>query len=158
MVCSILRLSSIIVWVNSSDISWNFPLIPFFTTLEACVALITSSVPAIYPFLRKPQPNNSYHSMPTLRQAPSNGWRSQDSTLEERAHSRNDLITRPPLGKVAWPSPTMDRGGEVERFGTELKSIRTGQLSVTESAVFNDSVVEGDPKESTFWIHRKSEE
>lgn len=43
-----------IVWVRSSDISWNYPLIPFFSNMEACIALITSSVRAVMPLLRSP--------------------------------------------------------------------------------------------------------
>ena len=46
----------LIVWVCSSDISWNYPLIPFFSNMEACIALITSSVPAVMPLLRSPDP------------------------------------------------------------------------------------------------------
>lgn len=52
VVCSILRMAFVINWMQSADISWNYPLIPFFSNMEACIALITSSAPALLPFFR----------------------------------------------------------------------------------------------------------
>lgn len=93
--CSILRLAFTILWVKSSDISWNYPLIPFFSNMEACVALITTSVPAILPLLRptrsrKPQASPQPPPQIDVEQAPSSQgedsekgekeWESQNST------------------------------------------------------------------------------
>lgn len=46
-------MAALVVWVHSSDISWNYPLMPFLTNMEACVAIMTFSVPAIYLLFRR---------------------------------------------------------------------------------------------------------
>ena len=81
VVASCVRLSSIIIWTHSSDISWNYILLPFLCNLEACVALITSSIPAIYPLFRKPPPNVRQSMMMMKQQQQNNEWNSQGSTL-----------------------------------------------------------------------------
>ena len=54
VVCAVARLVVTIIWLRSIDISWNYPLIPFFSNVEACIAIMTSSVPAIQPLFRGP--------------------------------------------------------------------------------------------------------
>lgn len=53
IICAIMRLATLIVVVHvkPEDVSWNFhsSIIPFVSVLEVYIALITSSVPAIYP-------------------------------------------------------------------------------------------------------------
>ncbi|KAL8707711.1 MAG: hypothetical protein Q9220_007291 [cf. Caloplaca sp. 1 TL-2023] len=78
--CAIVRVFSFMIWINSSDISWNFPIYPLLCTIEACVALITSSLPAIYPLFRQPAPEHRRSMVvnPDTEQAV---WNSQGSTL-----------------------------------------------------------------------------
>lgn len=97
VICSILRMAFVINWMRSADISWNYPLIPFFSNMEACIALITSSAPALLPFFRSfrsttpkrsvkfaPQPDvEKASSGPSSSSAPSDpekSFASQDST------------------------------------------------------------------------------
>lgn len=51
IICAIMRLAALILVVNvkPENISWNSPVVPFVSVLEVYIALITSSVPAIYP-------------------------------------------------------------------------------------------------------------
>ena len=51
IICAIMRLAALILvaHVKPEDVSWNSPAVPFVSVLEVCIALITSSVPAIYP-------------------------------------------------------------------------------------------------------------
>lgn len=51
IICAIMRLAALIlvVHVKPEDVSWNSPVVPFVSVLEVYIALITSSVPAIYP-------------------------------------------------------------------------------------------------------------
>ncbi|KAG7002425.1 hypothetical protein G7Y79_00027g061170 [Physcia stellaris] len=56
VIASCVRVSSLVLWIRSSDISWNYPLLPLLCMIQSCVALVTSSLPAIYPLLRKPTP------------------------------------------------------------------------------------------------------
>ncbi len=155
VICSCLRLSSMIMWIHADDISWNFPLIPLFITLEACVALITSSVPAIYPLFRKPRPN-SYPSTPNFRRPPFNGFRSQDSTIESRQRPRNTFLARLASMKIAWPSTARSGNVGANALPAELHNMPANKGSITDSAVSNESIVK-EEKGSTFWIQRKSD-
>lgn len=80
VVCAVIRVVAFVVWINSSDISWEFPIYPLLCTIECCVALVTSSLPAIYPLFRKPAPEHrrSVVVNPDSEQA----WDSQGSTLQ----------------------------------------------------------------------------
>ena len=80
VVCAIVRLASLIIWVRSVDISWNYFLIPFLANMEVCVCMMTSSVPAIFPLFRKVERKYS-HSDPAPRPmgSPPKSWLSQDS-------------------------------------------------------------------------------
>ena len=79
VICSIIRLAALVVWINSTDISWNYPLLPFFANMEACVALMTSSVPAIYPLFRRAEPREDFSNPPPPIREPTKEWQSQDS-------------------------------------------------------------------------------
>lgn len=83
VVCAIVRVAVTIVWIRSVDISWNYPLIPLLTNVEACVAIVTSSMPAIQLlFKREPrlQPADAAPSPPKYQPPlPSDSLESQDS-------------------------------------------------------------------------------
>ena len=79
VVCSIVRMVALAVWMRSSDISWNYPLIPFPANMEACVALMTSSVPAIYPLFRRPERREDFSNPPPPMREPTKEWESHDS-------------------------------------------------------------------------------
>lgn len=51
IICAIMRLVALIlvVHVKPEDVSWNSPVVPFVSVLEVYIALIASSIPAIYP-------------------------------------------------------------------------------------------------------------
>lgn len=71
VICAIIRLAVTIVWIRSPDISWNYPLIPFLSNIEACIAIITSSIPAIQLlFKRAPRSQSAEAAMPPLRGEP----------------------------------------------------------------------------------------
>ena len=83
VICALVRLAVTIVWIRSADISWNYPLIPFLSNMEACVAIITSSVPAIQVLVRGAEPRRPLETPPTRRQQKDEPvaveWDSQDS-------------------------------------------------------------------------------
>ena len=79
VLCSITRMVFVFVWTRSTDISWNYPLIPFLANMEACVAIMTSSVPAIYPLLRRSEPNNKWEQAPAPHRLPEKHWETEDS-------------------------------------------------------------------------------
>ena len=79
VICSIIRMVALVVWVQSSDISWNYPLLPFLANMESCIALMTSSVPALYPLFRRPERKESFSNPPPPMRQPSKEWASQDS-------------------------------------------------------------------------------
>ena len=66
VICAIIRLAVTIVWIRSADISWNYPLIPFLSNIEACIAVITSSVPAIQLLFKRAQPRPPPEAQPSL--------------------------------------------------------------------------------------------
>ncbi|KAI4090466.1 MAG: hypothetical protein L6R37_007878 [Teloschistes peruensis] len=83
VICAAIRVAAFVIWINSSDISWNFPIYPLLCTIESSVALITSSLYAIYPLFRKPAPEHR-RSVVLPAAAPSDSekqWDSQGSTL-----------------------------------------------------------------------------
>ena len=50
---AIVKLVALIQWMRSQSINENFALVPFTSAVEICIFLITTSVPAIHPLLRK---------------------------------------------------------------------------------------------------------
>ena len=81
VICAIARLAVTIFWIRSGDILWNYPLIPFLSNIEACVAIITSSIPAIQPLFRGSlRLQRGEGATPQCRPKPSAGeWNGQDS-------------------------------------------------------------------------------
>ena len=72
---AIARVVVMIVWIRSADISWNYPLIPFLSNMEACVAIITSSIPAIQAMFRQTEPRRTLESLPpAARQQRQQQW------------------------------------------------------------------------------------
>lgn len=55
IVCAIIRLIAMIIYAKVPNTDWGLPLIPFVSAMEAYVALITSSIPAIYPLIFRPK-------------------------------------------------------------------------------------------------------
>ena len=55
IVCAIVRLIAPIIYAKLPNTNWGLPLIPFVSAMEAYVALITSSIPAIYPLIFRPK-------------------------------------------------------------------------------------------------------
>ncbi|MCJ1425694.1 hypothetical protein MMC29_003594 [Sticta canariensis] len=55
IVCAIVRLIALIIYAKLPNTDWALPLIPFISVMEAYVALITSSIPAIYPLMFRPK-------------------------------------------------------------------------------------------------------
>ncbi|MCJ1465891.1 hypothetical protein MMC07_004510, partial [Pseudocyphellaria aurata] len=55
IVCAIFRLIALITYAKSPSTDWGLPMIPFVSAMEAYVALMTSSIPAIYPLIVRPK-------------------------------------------------------------------------------------------------------
>lgn len=95
VICAIVRMASLIIWMRSADISWNYILIPFLANMEVCVGLMTSSVPAIYPLFRKPERKQSYSDpAPQPMGSPEKSWVSQDSHDETAVPSTADRSSK----------------------------------------------------------------
>lgn len=134
VVCALVRMASLIIWMRSVDISWNYPLIPFLSNMEVCVGLMTSSVPAIYPLFRRSERKQSYSDpAPPPMGSPEKSWVSQDScddtavpsTPDKRSPKRWSFLGRKAsdkskVNKHAYPSTTTE-----SEYGprTELKSV-----------------------------------
>ena len=85
IICAIMRLVAliIVVHVKPEDVSWNSPFIPFVSVLEVYIALITSSVPAIYPLACRSKFFSCWRSKKSDQQLPSSeeAWGSNLDTL-----------------------------------------------------------------------------
>lgn len=81
VVCAITRANAFVIWIRSSDISWNFPIYPLLCTIESCVALVTSSLPGIYPLFRQPALEHRRSVVPPPAHGGLEAWNSQGSTL-----------------------------------------------------------------------------
>ena len=91
--CAITRMVFVIVWVRSSDISWNYPLIPFVSNMEACVALMTTSFPALFPLFRSRTPRRTIHPAlpPTAPASPRDAEKQASEKVESvGSHSTNN--------------------------------------------------------------------
>ncbi|KAI4244998.1 MAG: hypothetical protein LQ352_006654 [Teloschistes flavicans] len=118
VICAAIRVAAFVIWINSSDISWNFPIYPLLCTIESCVALITSSLYAIYPLFRKPAPEHRRSVFPAAPSESEKQWDSQGSTLGaaqagDRRSRWSFLSWRPP-GKKG-----LDEGGMVKSVPEE---------------------------------------
>ncbi len=132
VVCALVRMASLIIWIRSVDISWNYPLIPFLANMEVCVGLMTSSVPAIYPLFRRSE-RRKIHSdpAPPPMGSPEKSWVSQDShdetavpsTPDRRSSKRWSFLSRKtnksPGHKAGYNATTESEYGP----RTELKSV-----------------------------------
>lgn len=132
--CAIARMASLLIWIRSADISWNYILIPFLSNMEACVALITSSVPAIWPLFRRPeQPVKWSQPPPPMKIEPVKEWESQDSQEEtavrsnvDRSSGRWSFLSRGNSTKLKVPGQRDSRHlstVQSEGMRTELKSM-----------------------------------
>lgn len=85
IICAIMRLVALIILVHvkPEDVSWNAPFIPFVSVLEVYIALITSSVPAIYPLACRSKFFSCWRSKKSDPQLPSSeeAWGSNLDTL-----------------------------------------------------------------------------
>ena len=134
VVCALVRMASLIIWMRSIDISWNYPLIPFLANMEVCIGLMTSSVPAIYPLFRRPERKQSYSDpAPPPMGSPEKSWVSQDShdetavpsSADKRSSKRWSFLSRKlspsrrANNKQVFPTNTDSEYGT----RTELKSV-----------------------------------
>ena len=124
----------IIHWMRSSDISWNYALIPFLSNMEACVALMTTSAPAILPLLRSPP---TEHRARPVRFAPQ-----PDIEVEEASSPRSPdpEKTFESQGTTAAPSTeqntqTTDRDS---RTWSRLSWLRPGSAANKRASWFKD--------------------
>ncbi|KAL8788046.1 MAG: hypothetical protein Q9195_007512 [Heterodermia aff. obscurata] len=89
VIASCVRVSALVLWIRSTDISWNYPLLPLLCMIQSCVALVTSSLPAIYPLLRKPTPEQIARRQSRMADLDhEKAWNSQDSTLNQTGNDR----------------------------------------------------------------------
>ncbi|KAL8688289.1 MAG: hypothetical protein Q9218_005761 [Villophora microphyllina] len=119
VICATIRVAAFVIWINSSDISWNFPIYPLLCTIESCVALITSSLYAIYPLFRKPAPEHRRSVVPVAPSDSEKQWDSQGSTLQsaqalDKRSSRWSFLNWKPPGKKG-----VDEGGVVKSVPEE---------------------------------------
>ena len=124
VVCALVRMASLILWMRSVDISWNYPLIPFLANMEVCVGVMTSSVPAIYPLFRKSERRKNYSDpAPPPMGSPQKSWVSQDSHDETAVPSTSTTDNR-----------TSKRWSFLgRRISTKPKDNQQGFRAVTES-------------------------
>ncbi len=122
VICAIARLTVTIIWIRSVDISWNYPLIPFLSNTEACIGIITSSVPAIQPLFRGPLKQQRIESTtPLYKRNPSvRKWNGQDS--ETVVSSKADEGNGQKGG--SWSLLT-----QLKKASTGLNAIRKGSQS-----------------------------
>ena len=133
VVCALVRMASLILWMRSIDISWNYPLIPFLANMEVCVGLMTSSVPAIYPLFRRSERRQGYSDpAPPPMGSPEKSWVSQDSHDETAVPSTADNRSSKRWSFLSRKTPTKPKGNKHEyrattesEYGprTELKSV-----------------------------------
>ena len=133
VVCALVRMASLILWMRSIDISWNYPLIPFLANMEVCVGLMTSSVPAIYPLFRRSERRVNYSDpAPPPMGSPQKSWVSQDSHDETAVPSTADNRSSKRWSFLSRKTPTKPKENKQEyrattdsEYGprTELKSV-----------------------------------
>ncbi len=119
VICAIIRLASLIVWIRSADISWNYILITFFSDMEACVALVTSSVPAILPLFRGSGPRRSEAAALPAPKEPEKEFDSQDSTAipSTAGESSRRSRTFSRLSWLGWHRPSTAKSREKKPRG-----------------------------------------
>ena len=132
VVCALVRMASMVIWLRSVDVSWNYPLVPFLANMEVCIGLITSSVPAIYPlFRRSERRKHRSDPAPPPMGLPEKSWVSHDSHDEtavpstaERSSKRCNFLSRKISAKPKDEKRGYHETTESE-YGprTELKSV-----------------------------------
>lgn len=91
VICAIIRLLALISLTTAPDDRWSLPVIPFVSALEGYVALMTSSIPAIYPLVVKPKFNFRAPMMANIEQPPSDScWHSKSNTMTSSARQQSD--------------------------------------------------------------------
>ncbi|MCJ1227474.1 hypothetical protein MMC12_004130 [Toensbergia leucococca] len=114
VIASLVRLNAFIIWINSDDISWNFALIPFLSSIEVCIALVTSSVPAIYPLFRNSPAGASQHGYPKLRSSTG-----EDKERQSNSVQSSELPKSSSLGGTSanWPLGAPGRQDDLDVGG-----------------------------------------
>ena len=147
VVCALVRLSSLVIWLRSDDISWNYPLIPFLSNMEVCVGLMTSSVPAIYPLFRTSQRRKQSYSdpAPPPMGAPEKSWVSQDSHDETAVPSTADRSSKrwSFMSRKVSTKPKANGHGDISTIKSDMKSEygpRTELKSVFETEEVGDFI------------------
>ncbi|KAL8696593.1 MAG: hypothetical protein Q9224_002715 [Gallowayella concinna] len=112
--CAVARANAFVIWIRSSDISWNFPIYPLLCTIESCVALVTSSLPGIYPLFRQPAPEHRRSVVPPLAASEQEVWTSQGSTL---------LSAQAGDGRSRWSFLSWNGSGGAKKAESTVKSM-----------------------------------
>ncbi|KAF6225245.1 hypothetical protein HO133_010442 [Letharia lupina] len=142
VVCAIVRMASLIIWMRSIDISWNYPLIPFLSNMEVCVGIMTSSVPAIYPLFRRSAREQSHSDpAPPPMGSPETSWVSQDSHDETAVPSTADRSSKrwSFLSRKTSTKPKLDGHGYLSTLRSEYGP-RTELRSVFETEEVGDFI------------------
>ncbi|KAF6230615.1 hypothetical protein HO173_011152 [Letharia columbiana] len=142
VVCAIVRMASLIIWMRSIDISWNYPLVPFLSNMEVCVGLMTSSVPAIYPLFRRSARKQSHSDpAPPPMGPPETSWVSRDSHDETAVPSTADRSSKrwSFLSRKTSTKPKLDGHGYLSTMRSEYGP-RTELRSVFETDEVGDFI------------------
>ena len=132
------RLAVMIIWIRSPDISWNYPLIPFLSNMEACIAIMTSSFPAIQALFRRTEPRRPLEtppqSQPYKQEPATEDWDGQDSSTavpstadesDKRSSRTWSMLSRLGLGAGKLPEKRMASHKQLTAFKTQT-GIMTG--------------------------------
>ncbi|KAI4218884.1 MAG: hypothetical protein LQ349_008535 [Xanthoria aureola] len=120
--CAITRTNAFVIWIKSPDISWNFPIYPLLCVIESSVALITSSLPGIYPLFRQPAPEHRRSVVvPPVDSEKGGTW-----TAKVPEEEPQDLNTeeRPPTQRTmkAYVSSTDEAAPAGQHFGSHRRN------------------------------------
>lgn len=87
--CAAVRLQALVSFKNNPDITWHLPVTPFVSTIEAFVALITSSIPVIYPLFVKAGKGTTgkSSSQPSEKRWPNQSARASVAPMQ-KAHAK----------------------------------------------------------------------
>lgn len=134
--CAVMTLKAMLDYRKSIDIVWTLPSAPFFSLVEICVALVTSSVPVIYSLLVKSRAS-SKHSRGSTNPKPSN------SQLETRWHNQNVSASGTPSPKTHgdW------KLGRSKGLGkeAEMDVFKTGTLNTFHEIPSTTNLHESEP-------------
>jgi hypothetical protein len=116
--CCAVRLHALQSFIDSPDVTWHLPVSPFVSAVEIFVALMTSSVPVIYPLLVKPRL--------TARGSKGSGARPAVQTSEKRWPSQSTRGSTAPTPKQ-HPKWTF---GSAKRYGEDTEMSVFGKESM----------------------------